>query len=278
MRNRRRFVIVLGANALIASFGAFSQQQEKVRRIGVIGSPPIGRPNRYFTTFREELHRLGYVDGKTLVIDYRSAEGRLDQIPGLVQELIKSKVDVLVVYNVVAIRAAYRASQTIPIVMATSLDPVAAGFVQSLRQPGGNVTGVSTLTTELSAKRIELLQELIPGISRVAVLWDPQGPGPQQRFRDYSAAAKTLKLDILSLEVKGQPSDFENAFQTARSNQAQGLIVVSNPTISPYRDAVVRDCRSLSVRSGSDFYMQTRARHCQPMRSRMCSPRTRSSR
>jgi putative ABC transport system substrate-binding protein len=125
--------------------------------------------------------------------------------------------------------AAQRATTTIPIVMATSLDPVAARLVQSFRQPGGNITGIYSLQQELGAKRIELLSELIPGISRVAILWDADAPGPKQRFQDYLAAAKSRKLDVLSLEVKAQTADFEALIRTAVSSRAQALLVVSNP-------------------------------------------------
>jgi putative ABC transport system substrate-binding protein len=239
MTTRRELLIALGAGALATPLSAYAQQPGKVWRVGYIGGTPVDNPGQYFTTFREELQRLGYVDGKTIVIDYRASEGQLERIPGLVQELITARANVLVLTNVVAIRAAQRATTTIPIVMATSLDPIAAGFAQSLRQPGGNITGVSTLRSDLSAKLIELSKELIPGISRVAILWDTDGPGPRQRFQDYLAAAKALKLNIQSLEVKGPTADFEKAMQTAKSNRAQALIVSSNPFTVQHRQTVM---------------------------------------
>jgi putative ABC transport system substrate-binding protein len=232
---RRQLLIAIGAAPFLYVKGTVAQDAAKRPRIGYIGTAP--KPGPSFTIFRDELQRIGYIEGKNVVIDYKS-ETRLDRIPGLVEELIKSKVDVLVATNVVAIRAAQQATTTIPIVMVVSVDPVTAGFAQSLRQPGGNITGISTLRGDLSAKRVELLKELIPGISRVAILWDPDGPGPRLRFQEYSAAAKTLKLDIQSLEVRAPTPDLDGAFQAAREKRAQALIFISNPFLSPHTRVV----------------------------------------
>src|SRR5204863_813818 len=132
---------------------------------------------------------LGYVEGKSLLIEYRYAEGKPDRIPSLVAELVQLKVEVLVVGAQASIRAAMQATKTIPIVMVSSVDPVAAGIVDSLARPGGNITGLAYLNRDLSAKRMELLKEIFPRISRVAILWDPAGPGPAVAFKKYQSAA-----------------------------------------------------------------------------------------
>jgi putative ABC transport system substrate-binding protein len=224
---RRQLLLAIGAGAFLYPIAGRTLDSVKRPRIGYLS----GLGTAYFTRFRDELGRLGHIDGKNVVIDHRAAEGDLKRIPDLVQELVESDAAVLVLTNVVAIRAAQRATTTIPIVMSISIDPVAAGFAQSFRQPGGNITGIYTLRADLAAKRIELMHELIPGISRIAVLWDPDGPGPKQRFQEYSAAAKAKKLEIQSLEVRAQRTDLEAAIQAARSNRAQALLVIGNPFI-----------------------------------------------
>ena len=146
----------------------------KIPRIGyvrVVGVPSIPGPN--VEAFRQGLRDLGYVEGKNILIEYRYAEGKRDRVPSLVAELVQLKVDVLVSPDGPAIRAAKQATKTIPIVMVINQDPVATGLVDSLARPGGNITGISRLTRELSGKRLELLTEVVPGISRVGILWDP---------------------------------------------------------------------------------------------------------
>ena len=181
--------------------------------------------------FRKGLHDLGYIEGKNILIEYRYGEGKLDRIPGLVAELVQVKIDVLVVSSFVGIRAAKQATKTIPVVMVSGVDPVATGIVDSLARPGGNITGLASLSRELSAKRVELLKEVIPGISRVAILWDPDAPGPALAFKEYEAAAQAFKLRLLSVEVRGPNPDFEDAFRTATKGRAGALIIIANPLI-----------------------------------------------
>jgi putative tryptophan/tyrosine transport system substrate-binding protein len=160
------FVVVL--LAVIAE----AQQPKKVHRIGFVsvGGDP-STPGPFVDAFRQGLRDLGYIEGRNILIEYRYAEGKLDQVPGFVTELVQLKVDVFFSANSSAIRAAKQATKTIPIIMVTTADPVAAGFVESLARPGGNITGLTTLTRELSGKRLELLTEVVPRISRVGVLW-----------------------------------------------------------------------------------------------------------
>lgn len=238
MNRRRKFLLTIGAVSLLYANRGGALDAEKRPHIGYIGRSPIKNRSGLFRKFRDELQRLGYIEGKTVVIDYRAHEGQLDRIAGLVQDLVRSKVDVLVAQNTVAIQAAQRATKSIPIVMATPVDPIAAGFAKSLRQPGGNITGIYTLRAELSAKRVELLTELVPGISRVAILWDADAPGPRLRFQDYLAAANILKLDIQSLEISAPTPDLQSAFQAARAKRSQALIIIGNPLVSSLEEAV----------------------------------------
>jgi putative ABC transport system substrate-binding protein len=211
---------------------AEAQQTKRIPRIGFLLSAgdPSGQ-SAIVDAFRKGLRDLGYIEGNNILIEYRYGLGKLDQIPGLVAELVQAKVDVLVVSSLVGIRAAKQATKSIPIVMLTSVDPVATGIVESLARPGGNITGLASLGRDLSAKRVELLKELIPGISRVGILWDPDAPGPALAFKEYEAAAQAFKLRLLSLEVHAPNPDFEGAFQAAAKSRAGALIVISNPLI-----------------------------------------------
>ena len=162
---------------------AEAQQIGKIPRIGyvrVVGVPSIPGPN--VEAFRQGLKDLGYVEGKNILIEFRYAEGKRDRVPSLVAELVRLKVDVLVSGDDTAIRAAKEATKTIPIVMVINQDPVATGLVDSLARPGGNITGISRLTRELSGKRLELLTEVVPGIARVGILWDSSAEGPKYKF------------------------------------------------------------------------------------------------
>ena len=193
---------------------AHAQQPAKIPRIGYVsGSGDPSTPGPLVEAFRRGLRDLGYIEGKNIQFEYRSVEGKQDRFQSLVAELVQLKVDVLVVTALPAIRAAKQATSTIPIVMVTTQDPVATGLVDSLARPGGNITGLTRLTRELSGKRLELLKEVVPRISRVGVLWDPGDPGPAIGFKEYEAAALGLKLQLQSLEVRGPNPDLRRAFQ-----------------------------------------------------------------
>lgn len=225
----KRQIIWLTTILLACCSSAEAQQPAKaVPRIGVIVS--AGHPSSpQLDAFRSELRNLGYVEGKNISIERRYAEGRLDRMPELVNDLVQQKVDLILAPNNVAIQAARKATQSIPIVMVSSIDPVEAGFVKSFAHPGGNMTGLSSINRDLSAKRVELLTELLPKISRVGVLWDADGPGPAIAFRKYKAAAQAFKLEMRSLEVRGPKPDFEKAFEGAKAARLGALIVVINP-------------------------------------------------
>jgi putative ABC transport system substrate-binding protein len=230
--NNKVITLALGAMLFALSSPAEAQQPKKVPRIGFASGGP-GEAS--FEAFRQGLRELGYVEGQNIFIEHRDAKGRLDRMPALVNELVEQKVDVIVASNNGVIRAAKAATKTIPIVMVSSVDPVAAGYVDSLAHAGGNVTGIASLTRELSAKRLELLKEALPKLSRVAILWDADGPGPKVAFKEYEDAGRALKLELQSLPVRRPEPDLNGAFQAAKKERADGLIVVANPLISRYR-------------------------------------------
>ncbi|MGH7767509.1 MAG: ABC transporter substrate-binding protein, partial [Candidatus Binatia bacterium] len=213
-----------------ASFSlADAQQPAKIPRIGFINSSRTpADPSPQFEAFRLGLRDLGYIEGKNILIESRYAEGRLDRMPALVNDLVQQRVDVLVAPNNVVIRAAKEATKTIPIVIVTTVDPVAAGYVKSFAHPGENITGLANLSRDLSAKRVELLKQVLPKMSRVAILWDADGPGPAIAFKEYEAAARAFKLELRSLDVRGPNPDLTTAFQAAKTARADALIVVGN--------------------------------------------------
>jgi putative tryptophan/tyrosine transport system substrate-binding protein len=216
---------------LITSICAAEAQQtsKTIPRIGFISSTGTAeKPSRLFEEFRMGLRDLGYVEGKNILIEHRYAEGRLDRMPPLVSNLVEQKVDVIVAPNNVVIRAAKELTKTIPIVMITTIDPVAAGYVKGFAHPGGNITGIANLSRDLSAKRIELLKELFPKLSGVAVLWDADGPGPAIALKEYVAAGQAFKLELRSLDVRGPKPDFAGAFDAAKTARVEALIVVGN--------------------------------------------------
>jgi putative ABC transport system substrate-binding protein len=224
------FAIVVALT--VCGVRAEAQQPAKVPRIGYLeASGDAHAPGPWVEAFRQGLRDLGYSEGKNIVVEYRFAGGNLDRIPSLVAELVQLKVDVLVAPLLPAVRAAKEATKTIPIVMVLAVDPVATGIVDSLARPGGNITGLTRLTRELSGKRLELLTEVVPGISRIGVLWDANAPGPAIAFKEYEAAARSLKIQLQSLEVRGPDADLEGAFQTAAKGRASAVVTITNPVL-----------------------------------------------
>jgi len=213
------------------------QQPAKVPRIGYLSRTGDSKnPGPQVEGFRQGLRDLGYVEEKNILVEYRYIEGKVDSIPSLVAELVQLKVDVLVLGPLPAIRAAKQATKTIPIVMVTTQDPVAAGFVDSLARPGGNITGLTTLQRELSGKRLELLKEAVPGISRVGALVSAEqlSGGIVNDFQWYEAPARALKIQLQLLEVRDSNPDFDAAFQAAAKGRASALITVSGSLFDRY--------------------------------------------
>jgi hypothetical protein len=197
------FVVALLAVAVIAQ----AQQPKKVPRIGYVsGAGDSRNPTHGSETFRQGLRDLGYIEGKNIIVEYRYGEGKLDTLAALVIQLVQLKVDVLVSPVTPAIRAAKESTKSIPIVMVIPSDPVATGLVDSLAHPGGNVTGVTRLTRDLSGKRLELLKDAIPDVTRVAVLWDANGEGPKISFKEYRDDGPCAKdSDSILWSPRSQP-------------------------------------------------------------------------
>jgi putative ABC transport system substrate-binding protein len=171
--------------------------------------------------FRQGLRDLGYIEQRNILVELRYVEGQADRIPSLVAELVQLKVDVLVSGTFPAIRAAKQATNTIPIVMVTAQNPVEAGLVDSLAHPGGNITGVTRLTRDLSGKRLELLKEMIPKVLRVGALWDVDAPGASVAFKEYDAAARALKIELQPLKVRGPNPDFGERISSRRQSACE---------------------------------------------------------
>jgi putative ABC transport system substrate-binding protein len=204
-------------------------QAAKVRRIGFLGTG--SREGRAFMVdgLVQGLRDLGYVEGKNIIIEYRFSNDRDDRLPELATELLNLKVDLIVASGAPASFAAKQATSTIPIVMgALAADPVENGFVASLARPGGNITGMSNMTSQLGGKRLELLKEIVPDLERVAVFWNPQNPTYRAVFSELEAAAPKLELKLQRVEVR-VPADFEGAFKAATSQRAGALYATGDP-------------------------------------------------
>ena len=203
----------------------------KISRIGYVsGTGNASDQGPYVEALRQGLRDLGYTEGKNIAIEYRGAEGKSDRYSSLINELVQLKVDVLVVPTLPAILAARQATKTIPIVMVTNADPVVTGLVESLARPGGNITGLSTLTQDLSGKRLELLTDVVPRLSRVGVLRDVDSQTSAIAFIEYQAAARALKVQLQSLEVRGPNPNLEGAFQAAVKGRNNAIITITNST------------------------------------------------
>src|SRR5882672_2407268 len=231
---------VLLTNALPAE----AQQPTKILPIGYLTTPSLSANAARIEAFRQGLRELGYVEGKNIVIELRSAEGKLDRAPALAVELVRLKVDVIVTGGPQSTRAAKEATVTIPIVMAFDNDPVGNGFVASLARPGGNITGLATLSPELSGKRLELLKEILPKLSRVAVLRTSTTPGTAQELKEAELAAGAFGVKLQYLDVR-DTKDIETAFRAAGKGRADSVLVLTSPVINPYR----KEIAELAVKS-----------------------------
>ena len=206
---------------------AEAQQPKEVPRIGFIGGVSSSAVAERLDAFRQGLREFGHVEKKNIVIEYRYAEGKTDRLPSLAAELVRLKVDVIISAGPQATRAAKEATVTIPIVMAQDTDPVGNGFVASLARPGGNITGLSTLSSEICGKQLELLKEIVPRLSRVAVLGNSTDPGNAQAVRETELAAGALKVRIQYLDVL-DPKDIESAFRVASTGRAEAVLALSS--------------------------------------------------
>ena len=223
--------LALCALLFALSFPADAQQPKKVPRIGYLSAGDPARDSARAEAIRLALRELGYIEGQNIAIEYRYAEGKLDRLPELAAELVRLKVDIIVVAGGdTVIQAAKNATKTIPIVMVgAGADPVEAGFVESLARPGGNVTGVTTLSRELGGKRLELLKEAVPKLARVAVLYDPAIPASVLEVKEVlPVAARALRLTIQPWEVRAADG-FEKVFAALNKQRPDGLYVPAGP-------------------------------------------------
>src|SRR5262245_29373357 len=224
---QRREFITLFSGAAAWPLAASAQAPSKIPRVGFIIGGSSTSARQHFEAFRQGLRQLGYLEGQTIVLEVRWAEGRVQRIPELVAELVKLKVDVLMVSNSAAALAAKKATGTIPIVMFAG-DPVGLGLVVSLARPGGNLTGLSYFNEVVMGKRLELIKDLVPRLARVAVLRNPMVPVHAIFWQETDVAARKLGVALQPLEVR-EPDDFEGAFAAAKRGNAQALFVFDDP-------------------------------------------------
>jgi putative ABC transport system substrate-binding protein len=235
MNTRRELIIALGACGLLLPLSVGAQQlPAKIRRIGFLlfNSPQVDpiRP------LLQRLQELGYVEGKTIAIDYRFAEGNAERLPQLAAELVSLRPDVIFAFGGDVAPHVKKVTSTIPIIALVSTDPVRGGLVASLARPGGNLTGITQVYDELSGKVVQLLREIVPGISRVAVLWNPDHADPE--FSETARVAEALGVKTLSLEVR-RSADFQTAFDAALRERAEGLIIISSRILLQQRRQIV---------------------------------------
>ena len=220
-------VAIALALVLLAPITAGAQTAGRVWKIGILEPFNAAVRANLIAAFRQGMRQLGYEEGRNFVLEARFADGKLDRLPELATELVKLNVDVILASSTQAIRAAQQATKTIPIIMTTVGDPVGPGFVASIAKPGGNITGLTIQAPELIAKRLQLLKEAVPHMSRVAVVWDPRISHEVDGFKEAEVAAPSLGLTLLSFEVK-RPEDLEPAFNAMTRDGVNGLLVFEN--------------------------------------------------
>jgi putative tryptophan/tyrosine transport system substrate-binding protein len=230
-------VLLLIGLVLAAIPFAQAQQPPTNPRIGLLNTNAATAFTARTEAFRQGLRELEYVEGKNINVEYRYAEGKLDRLPALAAELVRLKVDVIVTAVSSSTRSAKEATNTIPIVMAQDTDPVGSGFVASLSRPGGNITGLSTLHPEISGKQVELLKEIVPRLSRVAVIGTSTVPGHAQRLKEIEAAAGSLTVQLQYLNVQSL-NDIETAFREASKARAGAVLVIGGPVLISHRTEV----------------------------------------
>ena len=236
--SRRLLGLLISIFVLTTASTAEAQRPKKDPRIGYLSAPSLSSNSARVEAFQQGLRALGYVEGKNIVIEWRSAEGKLDRLPALAAELVRLKVDVIVTAGQGSTRPANEATSTIPIVMGQDPDPIGNGFVASLARPGGNITGLSSVTPELSGKRLELLKETVPRLSRLAVLGTSTSPGNAQALRETELAAGALAVKLQYLDVRS-PKDIETAFRAASKERAEAVLLLGGPMLASQRTQVV---------------------------------------
>ncbi len=222
----------------LTSISVHAQQPAKIPRIGYLGQASPAALAARIESFRQGLRELGYIEGKNIVIEWRNAGGSPDRVRELAAELAGLKVDVIVSPGPTVTRLAKEATSTVPIVMAQDSDPVGSGFIASLARPGGNVTGLATLSPEMSGKQLELLKQIVPRLSRVAIIGNSTNPGDAQALRETVLAAGAFEVYLRYLDIL-DPKDIETAFRAAAKGRADALLVLGNPILNNQRKQVV---------------------------------------
>ncbi len=234
VKARRKLIVgLLTATVLVVAASADAQQP----RIGYLGLNSFSLNRARTDAFLQGLRELGYVERKNIVIEWRSADGHSDRLPALAVELVQRRVDVILADASQPTRAAKKATAEIPIVMAYDLDPIGNGFVASLARPGGNITGLSSVAPEISGKQLELLKEIIPKLSRVAVFGEPDNPGNAKRLKEVEVAARGLGVQLQYLDITGG-RDIDSAFHAARKAGAGAILVLGGPVLASHRSAL----------------------------------------
>lgn len=230
--------ILVAVVMLVVAVMAEAQQAARIPKIGYLTGATADGQSARIRAFRQGLRERGYVEGKNIFIEWRSAEGKLDRLPELGAELVRLKVDIIVTQSTLDAYAARQSTSTIPIVMIASGDAVGTGLVASLARPGGNITGLTALSRELSGKRLGLLKEAVRGLSRVAVLWNAANPDKARDVEETQAQATALGLELQSLEVR-DPNDFDGAFQTATRKHAGALLTLADYLTITHQSRIV---------------------------------------
>jgi putative tryptophan/tyrosine transport system substrate-binding protein len=230
-------ILAIGVTFAMCEAVAQAQQPKKTPRIGFLSVGSASSMSARVEAFRQGLREHGYVEGQNILVEYRYAEGKLERLKELTGELINLRVEVIVTGGSQSTRPAKEATGTIPIVMAYEADPLASGVVSSLARPGGNITGLTSVYTDLTGKRLELLKEVIPKLSRVAILWNATVPGSAEALKEAEVASQSLGLKLQPLEVRS-PDDLDGAFHAAVKGRAGAFMVASNPVTFTHRKRV----------------------------------------
>ena len=233
MTTRRELIIAGILSALVAPITSSAQNQRRIPRLGILLYFPVATRKQPWDSFQDKLRDYGYVEGKTILIEAVSAEGHQDRLGPLAADLVKMNVDLIAVGGTEAVQAAARATKTIPIVMTAVGDPVGAGVVSNLAHPGGNVTGMSLLATDLSAKRLALLKEMLPQLTRVAILWNPDNASVALKFEEMQRAAPGIGVQVHSIQLR-RPADIEAAIDMAASQHAEAIMDTGDPIQNAY--------------------------------------------
>ena len=239
MVTRRTFVGTLAGSLLAAALAAEAQQSGRVYRIGTLTVSPADRASHFIKAFEERLRDLGYVKGSNVVYEHRFADGRTERLPELAKQFVALSVDVIIAGNNASIAAARHATSTIPIVMTYGVDPVGVGFVASLARPGGNITGLTAdVTADTWGKHLELVKEVVPRVSHVAILWNPDFPGMPSAWQATVNAAATLGVRLQSVEVR-RLEDFDPGFTAIASQRPGALVVLADPLAYTRRREII---------------------------------------